>query len=216
VSERTGTVVIGSDTAFKGSIRNCRQIDIYGYVEGDLVAVTLNVHEGGRFQGQAKLGAADVRGQLQGDLIVDGLMTIHSSGSVQGNVAYGRLAMEPGADLSAQLRNVPPRLAGDFEVMVRRGRAVRITTADVMAIDPDNSASELTFTVSNAVHGRVDVTGSAIETPGHFTQADLIGGRVLFVHDGSADASASFGVVVTDTSGGQSGAPQTVTVIVQS
>jgi cytoskeletal protein CcmA (bactofilin family) len=214
VSERTGCVVIGSDMTFKGTIRNCRQIDIYGYVEGEIAAGSMTIHEGGQLQGQANVGAANVRGELQGEIVVDGLMTIFATGSVHGHVTYGRLAMEPGAELSAQLRNVPPRLVGDFEIGVQRGRNVRITTDDVTAIDPDNTASELTFTVSDALHGRVVVTGATNGASNRFTQADLLGGRVVFIHDGSAGAGASFGVVVTDTSGGQSGAPQTVKVVV--
>lgn len=212
MSERDGLVVINSDTAFEGKIGNCKRLEIYGFVKGEVAAGELIVHHGGDFHGQAKAGSAQVSGTLQGDVVVDGLIRIHPSGVVAGNVLYGRLAMEPGANLSADVRNVPPRLMGDHHISVVRGRTTRITAEDITAIDPDNKASELVFSVSNEIHGSVSAAGST--QAGRFTQADLIGGRVSFRHDGSASASASFDVVVTDASGGSSGSPQTVQVTV--
>jgi cytoskeletal protein CcmA (bactofilin family) len=212
VNERDGLVVINSDTAFEGSIRSCKRLEIFGYVQGDVTAGELIVHQGGDLYGQAKAGSAQVSGTIQGDIVVDGLIRIHPSGVVAGNVHYGKLAMEPGANLSADVRNVPPRLMGDHHISVVRGRMTRITTEDITAIDPDNTAAQLVFSVSNEVHGSVSATGAS--KAGRFTQADLIGGRVVFRHDGSAAENASFDVVVTDSSGGSSGAPQTVTVTV--
>lgn len=216
LSEQTGIIVINRDTILKGSVRNCSQIDIYGFVDGDISAKMMVVHEGGRFQGQLNAGAAEVHGELVGDVVVDGLIQIFGSGAVYGTVAYGRLAMEPGADLSADVRNVPPRIAGDFEINVQRGRSVRIANADISAIDPDNTAAELKFSVSNLSGGRIMVTGqSATVAATQFTQADLLGGRVVFVHDGGAASQAGFLVAVTDASGATSGAPQAVTVVVR-
>ena len=68
---------------------------------------------------------------------------------------------------------------------------------------------------SNARNGFVafvDVPGRPVA---RFTQADLEGGRVSFMHDGSATPSASFDIVVADRSGATSGAPQTVKVAVR-
>ncbi|MEQ1694537.1 MAG: polymer-forming cytoskeletal protein [Hyphomicrobiaceae bacterium] len=211
MNERDGLVVINSDTAFEGKIRNCKRLEIFGFVQGEVSTGELIVHHGGDFHGQAKAGTAQVSGTLQGDVVVDGLMRIHPSGVVAGNVHYGRLAMEPGANLSADVRNVPPRLMGDHHISVVRGRMTRITTEDITAVDPDNKAADLEFSVSNEVHGMVSAAG---KQAGRFTQSDLIGGRVAFRHDGSASDRASFDVAVTDPSGGSSGAPQTVTVTV--
>ena len=215
MGDSDGVVIINKDTAIKGSIRNCKRLEISGYVEGDVTAASIIVHEGGVFFGQAKAGIAEVSGTLQGTVVVDGLIRIYSTGIVNGNVHYGRLAMDAGANLSAELRNVPPRLLGDFEIAVVRGRSARITPADVTAFDPDDTASSLVFTVSNANRGMVTVTGAEKGRASAFTQADLESGRVLFLHDGSAPDSASFEVTVTDKSGATSGAPQTVTVTVR-
>ena len=216
VGDRDGIVIISTDTAFKGAMRNCKRLEIFGYVEGEVTTGELVVHDGGNFYGQAQTDTAHVSGTLQGDSVVGGLIKIHSTGVVAGNVHYGRLAMDTGGHLSAEVRNVPPRIMGDFEISVVRGRTVRLTTQDINAVDPDDKASDLVFTITNAMHGFVAVTGAGTgDTSGQVTQADLMSGRVVFRHDGSAAGDASFDVVVADKSGATSGAPQTVTVIVR-
>ena len=214
VSSTTGMLIVSEDTAIKGNIRNCRQIEIYGYVEGDIAAGNVLVHKGGRCYGTIRSESAEVHGDMQGDVFVKNLINIRSSGSVSGNVQYGKLALEQGGNLSAEVRNVPPLLSGDLDLAVDRGKSVRITQQDLSALDPDDSAPNLTFTVSNARNGFVTLAGAPARPISRFTQADLMGGRVAFMHDGTNTRAASFEVVVADRSGATSGAAQTVKVAV--
>ena len=207
--------IIQEDTIVKGKIRNCRQMEIRGYVEGELAADSVLIHQGGTFFGTLKTGKADVAGSVQGEVFVKDLISIRSSGSVNGNVRYGQLAMEMGADLSAELRNVPPRLAGDLDISVKRGKAVVITTNDITAIDPDDTPDHLTYSVSNPINGFVSLAAQAGVQVFHFTQADIEAGRVLFVHDGGNSSVASFDIVVADHTGATSGGAQTVHVHVK-
>jgi cytoskeletal protein CcmA (bactofilin family) len=207
--------IIQEDTIIKGKIRNCRQMEIHGFVEGELAAESVLVHQGGTFYGTLKTDQADIAGSVQGEVFVKNLISIRSSGSVNGHVRYGQLAMEMGADLSAELRNVPPRLAGDLDITVKRGRSVIITTEDITAVDPDDTPDHLTYTVTNPRNGFISLAGQAGSPIAHFTQADIEAGRVLFVHDGGDSAAASFDVVVADDSGATSGASQTVHVHVK-
>ncbi len=190
-------------------------MEIRGYFEGELAAEEVNVHQGGTFYGTLKSDRADVAGSVQGEVFVKNLISIRSSGSVNGQVRYGQLAMEMGADLSAELRNVPPRLEGDLDISVKRGKSVIITTEDITAVDPDDTPDHLTYTVSNLVNGFVALSkdkGTAVE---HFTQADIEAARVLFVHNGAGGQTANFDVMVADDSGGTSGKALTVTVHVR-
>jgi cytoskeletal protein CcmA (bactofilin family) len=207
--------IIQEDTIIKGKIRNCRQMEIHGFVEGELAAESVLVHQGGTFYGTLKTDQADIAGSVQGEVFVKNLISIRSSGSVNGHVRYGQLAMEMGADLSAELRNVPPRLSGDLDITVKRGRSVIITTEDITAVDPDDTPDHLTYTVSNPRNGFVSLSGQAGTPIVNFTQADIEAGRVLFVHDGGESTTASFDVVVEDDSGATSGASQTVHVHVK-
>ncbi len=211
-----GVLIVREDTIIKGEIRNARQIEVYGYVEGDVAGQSLLVHEGGQCYGTIKTEQADVHGTVQGDVIVKHLINIRSSGSVTGNVQYGQLAMETGANLSAEVRNVPPTIAGDLDLTVGKGRSVTVTPEDLHAVDPDDDAKDLTFTVSRATNGFITLSGAQTRPINTFTQADLQSGRVMFMHDGTNTNMASFDVVVADHAGATSGAPQTVKVHVRS
>ena len=100
--------------------------------------------------------------------------------------------------------------------MLSNCRAVRITTADLSAVDPDDQAKNLTFSVSNASNGFISIASAPARPVTSFTQEDLERGQVLFSHDGSNSDTAKFDVVVADNSGAGSGAPQTVRVAVRS
>jgi cytoskeletal protein CcmA (bactofilin family) len=210
-----GVLIVREDMILKGEVRNCRQMEVYGYVEGKVAAQSLLVHEQGRCYGTVKTDQAEIHGTVQGEVVVKHLINIRSSGSVTGNVQYGQLAMEIGANLSAEVRNVPPALAGDLDLTVAKGRSVKVNLEDLNAVDPDDAAKDLTFAVSKATNGFVTLSGAPARPVSAFTQADLEAGRVLFTHDGTDTKMASFDVVVADHTGATSGAAQTVKVHVR-
>lgn len=212
----SGVLVVTEDTVIRGvgGLANCRHLEVYGYIEGELAAKKILIHKGGRCYGTVKTDSAEVHGTLQGDVVVRNLIDIRSSGSVSGNVRYGKLALEIGGNLSAEVRNVPPALLGDLDLTVPRGQSVRITLQDLNAIDPDDKAIDLIFTVSRSTNGFIALADSPKRPVSKFTQADLESGRVVFMHDGRSTAPAGFDVVVADRSGANSGAAQTVRVSV--
>jgi cytoskeletal protein CcmA (bactofilin family) len=198
----------------KGSVRRCRQLEVEGYIEGEVEAGSLIVHPAGRVFGTVRADSIDVMGNVQGDIAIKQLCHIGATGKVAGSVTYGELAMDSGGELSATVRNVPPTLGGDFELAVDKGRTVRITTRDLTAHDPDDVPEHLIYTISNARHGFVAL-GGADKPVLNFTQADLIKDRVFFVHDGSNNLEAAFDVVVADRQGATSGGARRVTIAVR-
>lgn len=215
MEDKSRVLIIREDTFLKGGIRNAARVEVYGYVEGEVEGELLIVQPGGRCFGKVKVDAADIRGQLQGDIVVRQLVNIRGTGEVIGNVKYGKLSMELGGVLSAEMRNIPPSIAGDLDLAVDKGKAVRITLQDLSALDPDDAADQLTFTVSQARNGFVVLANDPYRPVETFTQADLEQGTVLFHHDGTDEPRASFAVVVADHSGATSGAAQTVNVAVR-
>jgi cytoskeletal protein CcmA (bactofilin family) len=215
-SDNSGVLVIGADAVLTGEVKGARQVEVFGTIEGGVASDDVTVREGGQLTGWIKSDTSTVDGTLNGDVRVQNLITIRSTGAVLGNVKYGRLAMDEGAELAASVRNVPPSLAGDLDLSVARGRSVRITPSDLSAIDPDDAPESRTFQVFNIAGGRITRQGApdhAIET---FTQADLLAGRVQFAHDGGAGDTASFDMMVRDDDGAISGAAQKVKVAVHS
>jgi len=213
----SGVLVITEDTVIRGvrELRNCRQLEVFGYLEGDVAAKSVLVHKNGRLFGKLKSDTAEIHGTLQGEVIVKNLIDIRSSGNVSGNVRYGKLALEVGGNLSAEVKNVPPILSGDLQIEVYKGGSVPITLQDLNALDPDDNAKDLVFSVSNVRSGFLALASTPRKAVATFTQADLEAGQVCYVHDGRTGDVTSFDIVVADASGSTSGAPQTVRVVVK-
>jgi hypothetical protein len=85
---------------------------------------------------------------------------------------------------------------------IQEGGILRISTAHLNTIDPDNLPSQLTYTVG-AITGGVfglDATGDGIPDMlgiTNFTQQDILSGRIFFMHDGN-EAPPSFTLAVAD------------------
>ena len=206
--------MIGADLFIKGEVRNGREVHVQGLIDGALTAEHVVVFPGGRLFGTLVADSAEINGELQGHVLVRKLIRIGATGAVRGDVRYGSIVMDPGAELSADMRNVPPAIAGDLNLAVKRGQAARITTEDLTAIDPDSPVQSLVFAVSGLVKGFVALGNAAATPVARFTQADLQSNAMFFVHDGSAGETASFDVIVTDDAGASSSNPQTVNVAV--
>jgi cytoskeletal protein CcmA (bactofilin family) len=209
-----GLAIIGADLTIKGEIRNGERVEVLGLIDGTVSAKHVIVRPGGRILGTLMADNADIDGEVHGRLLVRQLLQIGSTGRVNGDVRYGKIAMQSGADLTADVRNVPPEIAGDLNLVVKRGGSVTVTTEDLTAIDPDSPATSLVFAVSRATGGfvaRSEATSTPIE---RFTQPDLVRNGVVFNHDGSPAKTASFDVVVTDQLGATSGPAKTVHVAV--
>ena len=170
------------------------------------------VGEGGSFNGTIRVDTADVHGTLRGDVSVRNLLTISASGDVEGEIAYGQLALAAGSNLVADLKNVPPEMGGDFEIEVVRGGSVKITQEDLHATDAEDGASALTYTAMNLLNGHLALTDMPQQSIESFTQADIDAGNILFVHGGGETMNAGFDVVVVDSQGASAGPPRPVLV----
>ena len=215
MEDNSRVLIIREDTFLKGEIRNGGRIEVFGYVEGDIAGDLLVVQPGGRCFGKVKVDTADVHGQLQGDILVRQLISIRGTGEVTGNVKYGSSPWRWAACSPPRCATSRRRSAGDLDISVDKGKAVRITLQDLSAIDPDDTADALTFTVSQVRNGFVTLATDPARPVEAFTQADLEQGTVLFRHDGTDEPRASFAVVVADRAGATSGAAQTVNVAVR-
>lgn len=207
-----GTLLLAASTAIIGDVRNCRRLDLYGSIDGEVVADDVVVHQGGKLSGRLRADTAVIHGAVEGDVAVRNLVTISATGTVSGDLRYGRLSLEPGGELVAKVKNVPPELAGDFEISVKRGQHVLLTRSDLAAIDPDNTAAELRFSISGLQGGHIAEIGTLATSITTFTQHDVDTGRIAFVHDGSSARRGSFDAVVTDAAGATSGTARTISV----
>ena len=87
-----------------------------------------------------------------------------------------------------------PAISGDLSVVVVKGNGVQLVgingaaTADLLAVDPDSTPDQLTYTVVSTSLGHIanSANGSAITS---FTQAQLNSGAVFFVADSPTQAA---------------------------
>jgi VCBS repeat-containing protein len=180
---------------------------------GDTKTVT-GVRSGTELAGGSFSAAATVIAGIYGHLTLnaDGTYTytLNSADTDTNALAAGQVAtdvftyqVEDGGGLTdtAELvitvtgTNDAAVLTGDRAANVAEGGSYVITTADLNFTDPDDSAAGVTFTVAGLTNGTVLVNGVAANS---FTGAQLAGGLVRFVHDGSQTTAASFNVSVED------------------
>jgi cytoskeletal protein CcmA (bactofilin family) len=96
---------VGVETVLKGEISHCDRVVIEGQVEAQMKEVeSMRIAEGGSFNGTARVGAAEISGRFEGDLVVTGLLTIDETGSVKGKIAYGAIEIKRGGSMLGEIR----------------------------------------------------------------------------------------------------------------
>ena len=99
-------LTVGPDIQMKGEITSCDRVVIEGMVDATMRDVhTVELAETGALKGTAEVEDAEISGAFEGDLIVRGKLTIHSSGRVRGNVTYSEIEIQRGGQISGNIRN---------------------------------------------------------------------------------------------------------------
>ena len=97
-------LVIGEGISLSGEIEACEYLVIEGNVEAALKgASVLEIAESGTFYGTVEINEATVAGRFEGEITVNGRLTITATGSVVGTIAYKELAIEAGATLDGKV-----------------------------------------------------------------------------------------------------------------
>lgn len=97
--------------------------------------------------------------------------------------------------ISITPQNDGATIMGDLSLNVLEGGSVTLTTTDLNMVDPDDGASDVTYTVSALSNGQIEVGGVVQST---FTLQDIINGDIVFIHDGSETTSAGFTIFLAD------------------
>jgi len=97
-------LVIGAGITMSGEIESCSYLLVEGTVEAALKgASVLEIAETGVFYGTVEINEATVSGRFEGDITVNGRLTITSTGSITGTISYKELAIEAGATLDGKV-----------------------------------------------------------------------------------------------------------------
>jgi cytoskeletal protein CcmA (bactofilin family) len=97
-------LTIGQGITMSGEIENCDQLLVEGTVEATLNgAKLLDIAETGIFYGSVDIEEAVIAGRFEGDLTVDGRVTVEATGTVIGTITYRELTVEAGANIEGKI-----------------------------------------------------------------------------------------------------------------
>ncbi|MGI9405076.1 MAG: bactofilin family protein [Hyphomicrobiaceae bacterium] len=92
-------IVIGKGTSIAGDVLHCSRLEIFGELEGQASTDTLVVHNGGKVKGHIECQEASILGLVEGEIIASDCVDIRSTACIHGDVQYGSLSVETGAQL---------------------------------------------------------------------------------------------------------------------
>ncbi|MDD3020031.1 MAG: polymer-forming cytoskeletal protein [Alphaproteobacteria bacterium] len=97
-------LIIGQGITMSGEIESCDLLVVEGTVEAALKgASVLEIAETGMFYGTVEIDEATIAGKFEGDLTVNGRLTVRSTGSITGAISYKELAVEAGALIDGKI-----------------------------------------------------------------------------------------------------------------
>jgi len=112
----------------------------------------------------------------------------------------GGLFYEKALTIGVNNLNDAPILVNNAAIPVNQGTAVTITSALLQTTDQDNTAAQLTYTLTNLPSaGTLKLSGNALAVGGKFTQDDINNSRVTYLQSGSSSTSDNFGFTVSDS-----------------
>lgn len=127
--EQENVVYIGAGVTVKGEFSVPDLLVVDGVVEGDVTARGVVVGRSGVIRGHVTAEEADVSGSISDHVEISELLTVRSTGRVEGRVIYREMELEKGAvvtgDLSAtsEERAARPAPAAKIVPQIRDARA---------------------------------------------------------------------------------------------
>jgi cytoskeletal protein CcmA (bactofilin family) len=100
-------MTIGRDIKLAGRITSCDCLMVEGEVEANFDdGSTIEIAHTGSFKGLAVVDTAIISGRFEGDLTVRKLLLVYNTGRVTGNVRYGQIEIESGAEVSGDVQKI--------------------------------------------------------------------------------------------------------------
>lgn len=100
-------LTIGRGITMSGEIESCDHLYVEGTVEAALKgAKVLEIAESGVFYGTVEIDEATIAGRFEGELVVNGRLTIEATGVITGSISYSELQVESGAVIDGRMTPV--------------------------------------------------------------------------------------------------------------
>ena len=99
----SSSLQIGNGVTITGSIKADNEVTIQGTLEGDVDCHCLIVSKSGNIKGKIKTETMTIEGKSDGEITINDLLQIKSTGSVSGKVIYGKNQEEDGGKLIGEI-----------------------------------------------------------------------------------------------------------------
>ena len=97
------SLLIGNGVTITGSIKADNEMTIQGTLDGDVECHCLMVSKSGIIKGKVKTESMTIEGKAEGEITVNDLLQIKSTGTVNGKVIYGKIEVEDGGKLIGEI-----------------------------------------------------------------------------------------------------------------
>ena len=116
-------LVIGRGITMSGEIEHCDTLVVEGTVEAALKGANiLEIAESGVFYGAVNIQDATISGRFEGDIVVNGRLSITSTGVVTGSISYGELEIEGGAVIEGKISPVKTQVSAQKQEKTQAAR----------------------------------------------------------------------------------------------
>lgn len=140
-------LVIGEGITMSGEIEACDYLVVEGTVEAALKgASVLEIAESGTFYGTVEIDEATIAGRFEGDIVVGGRLSVTSTGSITGSIAYKELAVEAGATLDGKINP----LGGSKAASIKKNDRPPMKAAKPVRNDNSDDGSQLPFAAAGS------------------------------------------------------------------
>lgn len=111
-ADNQNRLVIGHGITLSGEIEACEHLVVEGTVEASLKgASVLDIAASGAFYGTVEIDEANISGRFEGDITVNGRLTVEDTGVIIGSITYKELAVEAGATLEGSISPIGSQAA---------------------------------------------------------------------------------------------------------
>jgi len=97
------TTIISDSSNFQGNIEAAGTLIVHGSVKGIIRCSSLEILRDGKVDANVEADNVSVAGKFEGEMICSDKLSVLSTGSVVGDVSYGKLSIESGGRLDGNL-----------------------------------------------------------------------------------------------------------------
>lgn len=97
---------VGNGVNIKGEISNADDVQIDGHADVNLKTNNLIIGGTGELNGNIACNNCDVWGKVEGEIKVDGTLTVQEQGSVTGNIEYQDLQIKLGGKIIGDIKSL--------------------------------------------------------------------------------------------------------------